>query len=162
MSHADQPNPIPHRDPSLSHTGIPASEPTELLRSPVLQTVARAAVPVTLLVSLIIFNQGHNLPGGGFIAGVLAAAAGAMYLMAFGVARAARYRWWKLSIFGLLISITTGTVPFLLGKTFMDQSELHLGSFHLPTAAFYDAGVYLIVVGMLMTMFVELGLEEHE
>ncbi len=147
--------------------GGPPGSPGELLRSPVLQTVSRAAVPVTIIVSLIIFNQGHNLPGGGFIGGVLAAAAGAMHLMAFGVEGAARWNWWKLSVLGLLISIMTGTVPFLLGEAFMNHTELHphlplIGSFHVPTAAFYDAGVYLIVVGMLMTIFVELGLENRE
>ena len=77
---------------------------------PILRTVARFAVPLTVWVSLVIFMQGHNLPGGGFIAGVMAAAAGAMYLLAFGPARAARYRWWKVSVFGLLVSVTTGAV----------------------------------------------------
>ena len=56
--------------------------------SPILRTVARIAVPITVLVSLVIFYQGHNLPGGGFIAGVLVAAAGAMHLLAFGIEKA--------------------------------------------------------------------------
>ena len=132
--------------------------------SPVLRTVARFAVPLTLLVSLVIFFQGHNLPGGGFIAGVLAAAAGAMYLMAFGIQGAAQYAWWKLSILGLLVALTTGTVSLVLGSGFMNHTvwDLHLpvlGAWHLPTATFFDVGVYLIVLGTLMTIFVELGLE---
>jgi len=68
--------------------------------TPILRTVARFAVPLTAGVSVIIFLQGHNLPGGGFIAGVMAAGAGAMYLLAFGVAKAARIRWWKVSVVG--------------------------------------------------------------
>ena len=116
--------------------------------------------------SLVIFFQGHNLPGGGFIGGVLAAAAGAMYLMAFGIQGAARYAWWKLSILGLLVALTTGTVSVVLGWGFMNHTvwDLHLpvlGAWHLPTATFFDVGVYLIVLGTLMTIFVELGLEQR-
>jgi multisubunit Na+/H+ antiporter MnhB subunit len=134
--------------------------------SPILRTVTRFAVPLTLLVSLVIFNQGHDLPGGGFIAGVLAASAGAMYLLAFGMASARRVPWWRISIVGLLCSVTSGLVPFLRGYTFMDHTilEFHaplLGHVHLPSATFFDLGVYLIVVGTLMTVFVELGQEEE-
>ena len=134
--------------------------------SPILRTVARFAVPLTLLMSLDLFFQGHDLPGGGFIAGVLAAAAGAMYLLAFGIERAARFSWWRVSILGLLCSLASGTVPLLLGWTFMDHTilELHvplLGHLHLPSATFFDLGVYLIVLGTLMTVFVELGLEDR-
>lgn len=133
--------------------------------SPILRMVARFAVPLTLLATVVIFFQGHNFPGGGFIAGALAAAAGAMHLLAFGLAGAARVPWWRVSVVGLGISLVTGTVPLLLGNTFMDHTILHfhlplLGAFHLPTATFYDLGVYCIVLGTLMTVFVELGLED--
>ncbi len=131
---------------------------------PILRTVARLAVPLTAWVSFVIFMQGHNLPGGGFIAGVMAAAAGATYLLAFGVARAARISWWKIGIVGLLTSVMTGTVPFLMGKPYMQDAILHfplplVGDYELPTATFFDLGVYLIVLGTIMTIFVELGQE---
>jgi multisubunit Na+/H+ antiporter MnhB subunit len=131
---------------------------------PILHTVARFAVPLTAWVSFVIFMQGHNLPGGGFVAGVMAGAAGAMYLLAFGAAKAARYRWWKVSITGLLISVTTGTVPFLMGRPYMQHAIWHfdlplIGPYELPTATFFDLGVYLIVLGTLMTVFVELAQE---
>ena len=131
---------------------------------PILRTVARFAVPLTAWVSFVIFMQGHNLPGGGFVAGVMAGAAGAMYLLAFGAAGAARYCWWKVSVTGLLISVTTGTVPFLMGRPYMQHSIWHfdlpvIGLYELPTATFFDLGVYLIVLGTLMTIFVELAQE---
>ncbi len=133
--------------------------------TPILRTVARFAVPLTVWVSMVIFMQGHNLPGGGFIAGVMAAAAGAMYLLAFGKRKAARIPWWKVSVTGLLISVTTGTVPFLLGRAYMDHEiwNFHLpiiGEYDLPTATFFDFGVYLIVLGTIMTIFVEMAQEE--
>jgi multisubunit Na+/H+ antiporter MnhB subunit len=134
------------------------------LGSPILRVVARVAVPLTALASVRIFLQGHDLPGGGFIAGVLAAAAGATFLLAFGLERAARFPWWRLSVGGLLISLLSGTVPLLLGYSFMDHTILEfalpwVGHVHLPSATFFDLGVYFIVVGTLMTVFIELGLE---
>jgi len=128
--------------------------------TPILRSVARFAVPITVIVSFVIFMQGHNAPGGGFIAGVLAAAAGAMYLLAFGAEGAARITWWRVSVIGLLISVTTGTVPLFVGRTFMDHDIWYIGSYHLPTATFFDLGVYMIVFGTLMTIFVELAQEE--
>ena len=134
--------------------------------SPVLHTVARFSVPLTALISIVIFMQGHNLPGGGFIAGVMAASAGAMHLLAFGHTGTARFPWWRVSIVGLLISVSTGAVPFLKGYTFMDHDILHfhlpiIGEYELPTATFFDLGVYLIVLGTLMTIFIEFGLEDR-
>ena len=133
--------------------------------TPILRTVARFAVPVTAWVSIVIFLQGHNLPGGGFIAGVMAAAAGAMYLLAFGVATASRIPWWKVSVVGLLISVLTGASALLVGRSYMDHDIWHfhlpvVGEFELPTATFFDLGVYLIVLGTLMTIFVEMAQEE--
>jgi len=87
-----------------------------------------------------------------------------MYLLAFGAERASRVPWWRIAVAGLLVAVLTGTVPLLLGYTFMDHTilDLHLpllGHLHLPTATFFDLGVYLIVFGTLMTIFVELWLE---
>jgi multicomponent Na+:H+ antiporter subunit B len=127
--------------------------------SPVFHTIARYAVPLSLLVAARMFFQGHDLPGGGFIAGVLLAAAGAMYMLAFGVGRLDRVAWWRLSVLGLLVSLATGTVPLLAGDGFMNHTILHLGAWHLPSATFFDLGVMLIVLGTLMTIFVELATE---
>lgn len=129
--------------------------------SPILHTIARFAVPLTFLVAARIFFQGHDLPGGGFIAGVLLVAAGAMHMLAFGSARIRRVAWWRLAVVGLAISVLNGTVPLLRGHAFMDNEILHVGGVHLPTATFFDLGVMLIVVGVLMTIFVELGEERR-
>jgi multisubunit Na+/H+ antiporter MnhB subunit len=128
--------------------------------TPILRTVARFAVPLTVIVSVVIFFQGHNMPGGGFIAGVLAAAAGAIHLLGFGVDRARNVAWWKLPVVGLIISLLTGTIPMIYDRSFMDHTIWYIGSFHLPTATFFDVGVYMIVFGTLMTIFVELAQEE--
>lgn len=130
-------------------------------QSPIVRVVARFAVPLSALVAVRIFFQGHDEPGGGFIAGVLLAAAGAMHMLAFGAGAAARVSWWRIGVTGLLVSVLTGTVPFLRGKAYMDNVILHFGTLHLPSATFFDLGVMLIVLGTLMTIFVELGQERR-
>jgi multisubunit Na+/H+ antiporter MnhB subunit len=129
--------------------------------SPIVRVITVFAVPLTLLVAVRIFLQGHDEPGGGFIAGVLLAAAGAMYMIAFGTRRAARVEWWRVAVVGLLVSVLTGTVPLLRGHAYMDNVILHLGSYHLPSATFFDLGVMLVVLGTLMTIFVELSMEKR-
>ncbi|HEY8516298.1 MAG TPA: MnhB domain-containing protein [Candidatus Binatia bacterium] len=129
--------------------------------SPILRVIARYAVPISVLVALRIFWQGHDDPGGGFIAGVLLTAAGAMAMMAFGTRVLGRIAWWRIAVVGLLISLLNGTVPLLRGRPFMDNVILHIGSIHLPTATFFDLGVMLIVVGTLMTILVELDAERR-
>ena len=129
--------------------------------SPIMRAIARFAVPLSVLVAGQFFLQGHDNPGGGFVAGVLLAAAGAIRLIAFGLGRAAAIPWWRVAVVGLLVSVTTGAVPFFRGHPYMDNTILHLGSYHLPTATFFDLGVMLIVLGTLMTIFVELALERR-
>jgi len=129
--------------------------------SPILRVVAYFAILVSVVIAVRIFLQGHDEPGGGFIAGVLLVAAGAIYMMAFGTERVERFPWWRLSVVGLLISLLTGTVPMFFGRAFMDHAILHLGSFHLPSATFFDVGVMLVVLGALMTVFLELGAEKR-
>ncbi len=129
--------------------------------SPILHIIARFSVPLSVLVAVQIFFQGHDNPGGGFIAGVLLAAAGAMHLLAYGMRRAARVPWWRVSVVGLAVSLLTGIVPLLRGAAYMDNTILHIGTFHLPSATFFDLGVMLIVFGTLMTIFVELAKERR-
>jgi multisubunit Na+/H+ antiporter MnhB subunit len=100
--------------------------------TPILRVIARFAVPLTVLVAIRIFLQG-----------------------------ARRWAWWRLSVLGLLVAIATGLVPLLRGRAYLDNTVLHVGSFHLPTATFFDAGVAMIVVGTLMTIFVELAEERR-
>ena len=81
----------------------PARGAHDAATSPILRVIARFAVPLTLLVALRIFSRATTIPGGGFIAGVLLAAAGAMYLLAFGIAaRGAGRAGGASSVVGLL------------------------------------------------------------
>ncbi|MEO1511944.1 MAG: MnhB domain-containing protein, partial [Planctomycetota bacterium] len=60
------------------------------MNSLIFRAAARLLLPLLLLFSLIILGVGHNEPGGGFVGGLVASAAVAMYAMAFGAPAAKR------------------------------------------------------------------------
>jgi multicomponent K+:H+ antiporter subunit A len=139
-------------------------------RSPLmLRTAARVVLPVALIVSAYVFWRGHGLPGGGFIAGLITAIALVLQYMAFGQSRAdavlrdvhgRRYTRW-IGI-GLGIAWLTGVGAFALGRPFLTSAHGHpvvpvLGELPLATAAIFDLGVYVTVVGATMLMLVVLG-----
>jgi multicomponent K+:H+ antiporter subunit A len=131
----------------------------------ILSVVARILLPLALLVSVYIFLRGHNLPGGGFIAGLLASIALIMQYMASGTVWA-QHRLWSdyrfLIGLGLLTAGLTGSASGLFGFPFLTSTFGHLhwpivGEFELASAAAFDVGVFLTVVGTVMLMLVNLG-----
>jgi multicomponent K+:H+ antiporter subunit A len=121
-----------------------------------LATVSRGLVPFAMLVSAYFFLRGHNLPGGGFIAGLITALAMLLASIAGGEAMSARTRrmrqlHWMLGA-GLGISVLTGVGSWFFGYPFLTSAFGHpivpvLGELPLATAALFDLGVYLAVVG---------------
>ncbi len=127
---------------------------------PLLLRVAAAVVlPVALVFSIYIFMRGHNLPGGGFIAGLITSVALVLQFMAMGQAKAEyllrgqggrRFVKWIGS--GLGIAGMTGVAAFIWGRPFMTSAHGNpsvpvLGELPLASAAMFDLGVYLVVVG---------------
>ena len=69
------------------------SRPNTPLTSPIFRTAARLLMPLLLLFSVFLLLRGHNEPGGGFVGGLVAAAAFALYAVAFGVTARDRRCW---------------------------------------------------------------------
>lgn len=106
------------------------------------------------IVSVYLLLRGHNLPGGGFIGGLMTG----MSFILLGLVRG-----WeelqrelpvpplRLASFGLLLAMITGTAPMLFGKQFLTQYQLHLdqvpliGEVHIGTPLLFDIGVFLLV-----------------
>jgi multicomponent K+:H+ antiporter subunit A len=125
----------------------------EYMRVPGLITMLMA--PVILLFAVHLFLRGHDLPGGGFVAGLTASIALILLYMAGGVRwvearlRVAPVRWIAA---GLLIALCTGLGSLLLGYPFLTSWFTYadlgwLGRAALPTAMAFDFGVLLLVVG---------------
>ncbi|PCJ05337.1 MAG: monovalent cation/H+ antiporter subunit A [Rhodobacteraceae bacterium] len=139
-----------NRKPDLPQDGDP---------HPLMMVVAtRVMMPLALMVAAYIFFRGHNLPGGGFIAGLIAAIAMLMQYMASGFGWAAeRQKVFYHGIIGsgVLIAATTGMGSWLTGKPFLTSAFGYLSwppleKFEWATAALFDLGVFLAVVGAVM------------
>ncbi|HEY5601478.1 MAG TPA: monovalent cation/H+ antiporter subunit A [Gammaproteobacteria bacterium] len=132
----------------------------------VMATFTRLLLPLALLVSVFIFLRGHNLPGGGFIAGLITAVALIMQYLANGAS------WTQsrlpanmhpLIAMGILTAALAGIGSWLFGYPFLTSTYTHLhwpivGEFELASALAFDLGVYLVVVGATLLILIYLGL----
>jgi len=128
-------------------------------RHPLMMVVAtRMMLPIALMVGIYIFLRGHNVPGGGFIAGLVVAIALVMQYMASGFGwTAARQRLDSPGLIGagVLIAAATGIGSWFASRPFMTSNYGYfeiwpLEKFELATAALFDLGVFLTVLGAVM------------
>ena len=133
--------------------------------SPILDVVVRAEFQVLLVVSLYLLFAGHNQPGGGFIGGLVAAAAFTTRYVAGGSAdlrRSLRFRSTTLLGVGLLVAVGTALALLVDGGGFLEHRLLTItlpviGDVKTTTALFFDIGVYLAVVGVIVSILEALG-----
>ena len=137
------------------------------MNSLILSTAARYLLPLLLLFSLFILVRGHNEPGGGFIGGLIAAAAFALNAIAFDVRTARR----TLRIdprllipVGLIVGIISGVFQMFFGRPFMTAEWFSVSLPGLETLAIgtpllFECGVYLLVIGVILTMVLTLAEE---
>jgi multicomponent K+:H+ antiporter subunit A len=131
----------------------------------IMQTLTRLLFPLMLMVAVFIFIRGHNLPGGGFIAGLIAAVALIVQYLANGIAWTAerlKIDMHKVIGLGLLIATVTGLVAMGLGYPFLTTTYTYLtwsvvGKFEVASAIAFDLGVFLVVVGSTVMSLVQLG-----
>jgi len=133
----------------------------------IMATFARLLLPLALLVSVYIFLRGHNLPGGGFIAGLVTAIALILQYLTNGVVwtrqRLPAAQTHPLIAWGLLIALLTGLGSWLFGRPFLTSTFGHwsvplIGEIELASAMAFDLGVYLVVVGATLLILINLGL----
>ncbi len=125
----------------------------------------RFLLPFMIVVAVYFFLRGHNLPGGGFVAGLIfAVAIIVQYMLAGTVWVESRFglRTHLWIAYGLVIACLTGLGAFLFGYPFLTShtARLHLpllGEIHVPSAFFFDLGVFVTVVGATMLILVALA-----
>ena len=148
--------------PKTDHTGRPWSRERHPM---ILSQVTRFLLPLALLVALHLFLRGHNAPGGGFIAGLVAAVALVLQYMANGIDWT-RKRWrvpyHPLMAAGVLLATGTGLGSLALGHPFLTSTFGHVhaplvGDFELASAMLFDLGVFLTVVGVVLLILADLG-----
>lgn len=130
-----------------------------------LAMVSQSLLPLAILVSVYIFLRGHNVPGGGFIAGLITSVAIIQQYVANGVMwikprMKLDYQWMIAG--GILIATLTGLGSWFFDKAFLTTwfDHFHLpwiGEFELASAMLFDLGVYLTVVGAVLLILANLG-----
>lgn len=145
-------NPRRVRDPAVGYLMVPA-------------VLARLLLPILLVVAAFLFLRGHDAPGGGFVAGLVTSVALLVQYMVSGtewveehVGLAPRV----LIATGFGLALATGAGAFAAGQPFLTSHVWHLalpvlGEVHVPTATFFDLGVFAIVVGSTLFILVALA-----
>ena len=136
------------------------------MSSVILRTAVRFILPLTFLYAAYAALKGHNGPGGGFIAGLIASVGLCTYRMSYGDRAFHRLlpihpRW--LVFVGLGLTAGVAALPLLFGQPLLRSASttLHLGGadIHLVSATAFDLGVLLVVVGVAVGMISRLGEE---
>ena len=138
-------------------------------RESLLPTAAKILVPVQILLAFYLMLRGHNLPGGGFIGGLVLASAIILKVMVAPAGRPLKWEPLSLAGAGLLVALASALLPLLWQKPFF--TGLWWGSIWLPavgkiklgTPLTFDIGVYMVVTGVGAKMLLVLLalVEEH-
>ncbi|MDO4253813.1 MAG: Na+/H+ antiporter subunit A [Kocuria sp.] len=143
------------------------------IRSVVLEVTTRLLFHTIMLVSLYLLLAGHNLPGGGFAAGLTAGLALTLRYLAGGryeLERATPINAGTMLGLGLAICCLYAVAPVLFGGSIMQSYKLEAdlplyGNTYMVTSVIFDVGVYLIVIGLVLDILRALGGhvdEQHE
>jgi multicomponent Na+:H+ antiporter subunit B len=133
------------------------------LFSLILATGSRYILPLLLLFSGFLLLRGHYEPGGGFVGGLTAAAAFTLFIIAYGLERTQEILRVNPRVFigvGLLLTLASGIPgiiagdPFLSGVWFIYEIPA-IGK--VGTPLLFDVGVYLVVLGVVMTIIFALA-----
>lgn len=131
----------------------------------ILDTVLDMVTRTALLFSFFLLFAGHNAPGGGFVGGLVAASALVLRYVAGGADRVdavARVHETTLLGTGLLLAALTGAAGWWFGDAFLYGAKLEadvpvLGHLKATSALAFDIGVYLVVVGLGLSLLRSLG-----
>ncbi|OYX25527.1 MAG: cation:proton antiporter [Rhodobacterales bacterium 32-66-7] len=135
-------------------------------RHPIMLVVAaRLLLPMAMMVGVYIYLRGHNMPGGGFVAGLVFAIAYLMQYLASGYVWShgrQRYDHHVLIGWGVLVASLAGVGAWAFGLPFLTSGYDYftiwpLDEFELATASIFDLGVFLCVLGAVLLALASLA-----
>jgi multicomponent Na+:H+ antiporter subunit B len=128
----------------------------------ILRTATQFQIALLLLFSVFLLLRGHDAPGGGFVGGLVASAAFVLSALADGVAHARRLLRVDpraLVGVGLLVAAGSGALGLAAGRPFLTGLWVEIAGGPFGTPLLFDAGVYLVVVGVTLTIILSLAEE---
>lgn len=139
-------------------------------RSTILDEADRWLFHVVLLVSVYVAFKGHNAPGGGFAGGLIAGCAFVLRFLAGGQLRVRRSTIVNPATLiggGMLVAVCTAMTPLLFGDALLDSAIVNvdvplIGTIKVVSSAVFDVGVYLLVIGAVLSVLVALGADPAE
>ena len=134
-------------------------------RSTILEIVTHQVFHTMIVWSVYLLFAGHNQPGGGFAAGIVAGLALCLrYLAGYGAELRAALPVMPAALLGtgLFIAAGSAVAPLFFGSPALRTwtADIHvplLGEVHLVTSLFFDVGVYLVVIGLMLDILRSLG-----
>ena len=136
------------------------------IESFMLRSVVGIIFVLVNIISIYLLLRGHNLPGGGFIGGLMTG----MSFILLGLVRG-----WpdlqrqlplpplRMAAFGVFIAIVSGCIPMIFGQPFLTQYNFHIdavpviGDVHIGTPLLFDVGVFLLVGGITVKLIIVLA-----
>ena len=145
-------NPRRAKDTAVGYLMVPA-------------VLVRLLLPLSVLVSVYFFMRGHNRPGGGFVAGLVMSVALVLQFIVSGTEWVEEHlriyprRWIAI---GLLLALATADGAIFFGYPLLTTHTAHLhlpvlGEVHVPSALFFDMGVFALVLGATMLILTALA-----
>lgn len=134
------------------------------MNSLILRTATAPTASVLLLFSIFMLLRGHDLPGGGFIGGLIAGGAMLLFAMGRGIESSKRAIQvgpeWLVGV-GLSLAVLAGLIGLFVAGSFLtglwwEPTVPGLGVVKISTPLLFDIGVYLLVAGMTMTILTQL------
>ena len=130
-----------------------------------LEISARVLFPAVMIGSIYLLFVGHNQPGGGFVGGLVAGCAIALRYVSGGIDEVrslARFKPWTILGAGLLLAGVTAAVPLAFGDPVLQSAYRSfdlpvLGQVSVASSLFFDVGVYVLVVGLVLMVFEAFG-----
>ncbi len=125
------------------------------MNSIILRTSSRLVLPAAIIFSLYVLLRGHNEPGGGFVGGLIAAAGLTVHALPRGrdaLLATLRMSPKTLIGIGLTLALLSGVPALLLSTPYLTH-QWWAPAWGLGTTLIFDVGVYLTVVGSILTFF---------
>jgi multisubunit Na+/H+ antiporter MnhB subunit len=139
-------------------------------RNVILDLAAQVIFYPVLVGAVYLLFAGHNQPGGGFVGGLVVGTAITLRYLAGGLAEVrglTRVRPWTILGLGLLVAAGTAAASLVTGHEALESAVIDvdiavIGHVETTTALFFDIGVFLLVVGLVLMMFEAFGHDSQD